>query len=67
MAHGVSPGSDGKLWNDKEDKEEEVFEDAMETTHTSETAATAAAEEKTTSANAEMPGPAAEEAKQDEG
>ena len=68
MAHGVSPQID-ETPLDGEEETEEVYEDAlMETTvEESGTAATAAAEEKTTSANAEVPGSKAEEANTKDG
>jgi hypothetical protein len=68
MAHGVTPKNGGKLLDGKEDKEE-VFEDAMMEVPIDEsaTAATAGEEEKTTPADAEVPGSKAEEANTEEG
>jgi hypothetical protein len=67
MAHGVSPEMDGKLLDGKEDKED-LYEDALmeATADESEKVKTAAAEEKTTSAYAEVPGSKTEEAKTEE-
>ena len=68
MGDGVSPIGDRKLL-DGEEETEDVYEDAlMETTvDESEPAATTAVEEKTTSANAEVPGSKAEEANTKDG
>jgi hypothetical protein len=68
MGDGVSPKMNGKLLDGKE-KEEDVYEDALMevTADESEKVATAAVEEKTTPANAEVPGSKAEEANPEEG
>ena len=67
MGDGVSPVGDRKLLDDEKETED-VYEDAMETTvDESKQAATTAVEEKTTSANAEVPGSKAEEANEEEG
>ena len=67
MGDGVSPVGDRKLLDDEKETED-VYEDAMETTvDESKQAATTAVEEKTTSANAEVPGSKAEEANTKDG